>query len=60
MAIDLHYISVKAVQKEPGRLFDYARICIMITLHYIKIIVRKCKALQSLNKIELRVVMMIY
>jgi len=23
--------------------------------HYIKIIVRKCKALQSLNKIELRV-----
>jgi len=26
-----------------------------ITLHYIKIIVRKSKALQSLNKIELRV-----
>ena len=27
----------------------------MITLHYIKIIVRKCKAFQSLYKIELRV-----
>jgi len=30
-------------------------VCVSITLHYIRIIVRKCKALQSLYKIELRV-----